>query len=73
MKAFQVGAAGFPIPTLAPDLQFARQLDYTPSMIWFPLALSAAVCWAVGAVLVKRGFSSVPPLWNNVINNALSL
>lgn len=42
-------------------------------MIWFPLALSAAVCWAVGAVLVKRGFSAVPPLWNNIINNALAL
>jgi len=42
-------------------------------MIWFPLALSAAVCWAVGAVLVKRGFTAVPPLWNNIINNALAL
>ena len=42
-------------------------------MIWFPLALSAAVCWAVGAVLVKRGFAAVPPLWNNIINNALAL
>ena len=42
-------------------------------MIWFPLALSAAVCWAVGAVLVKRGFAAVPPLWNNIINNILAL
>jgi uncharacterized membrane protein len=42
-------------------------------MIWFPLALSAALCWAVGAVLVKRGFAAVPPLWNNIINNALAL
>jgi len=29
------------------------QTVYTLPMIWFPLALSAAVCWAVGAVLVK--------------------
>jgi transporter family protein len=42
-------------------------------MIWFPLALSAALCWAVGAVLVKRGFANVPPLWNNIINNLLAL
>jgi transporter family protein len=42
-------------------------------MIWFPLALSAAGCWAVGAVLVKRGFSAVAPLWNNIINNALAI
>ncbi|UCF98677.1 MAG: DMT family transporter [Spirochaetaceae bacterium] len=42
-------------------------------MIWFPLALSAALCWAVGAVLVKQGFSSVPPLWNNIINNLLAV
>ena len=42
-------------------------------MIWFPLALSAAFCWAVGAVLVKRGFTAVPPLWNNIINNALAV
>jgi len=27
----------------------------------------------VGAVLVKRGFTAVPPLWNNIINNALAL
>ena len=42
-------------------------------MIWFPLALSAAVFWAVGAVLVKRGFTAVAPLWNNIINNILAL
>jgi drug/metabolite transporter (DMT)-like permease len=42
-------------------------------MVWFPLALSAAVCWAVGAVLVKHGFTTVPPLWNNIINNALGV
>jgi uncharacterized membrane protein len=42
-------------------------------MIWFPLALSAAVCWSVGAVLVKRGFTSVAPLWNNIINNILAV
>jgi uncharacterized membrane protein len=42
-------------------------------MIWFPLALCAALCWAVGAVLVKRGFAAVPPLWNNIVNNALAV
>ncbi|MBA7578154.1 hypothetical protein ES708_20010 [subsurface metagenome] len=42
-------------------------------MIWFPLALSAALCWAVGAVLVKQGFTNVPPLWNNIVNNVLAL
>jgi uncharacterized membrane protein len=42
-------------------------------MIWFPLALSAALCWAVGAVLVKHGFATIPPLWNNIINNALAV
>ena len=42
-------------------------------MIWFPLALSAALCWAVGAVLVKQGFTTVPPLWNNIVNNVLAL
>jgi transporter family protein len=42
-------------------------------MIWFPLALSAALCWAVGGVLVKRGFAAVPPLWNNIANNALAI
>jgi len=35
------------------------QTVYTLPMIWFPLALSAAVCWAVGAVLVKRGISGI--------------
>ena len=42
-------------------------------MIWFPLALSAALCWAVGAVLVKQGFTTVAPLWNNIVNNILAL
>ena len=42
-------------------------------MIWFPLALTAALCWAVGAVLVKRGFSAASPLWNNIFNNSLGL
>ena len=46
---------------------------YTPCMVWFPLALSAAVCWAFGAVLVKHGFTTIPPLWNNIINNALAV
>jgi drug/metabolite transporter (DMT)-like permease len=42
-------------------------------MLWFPLALGAALCWSTGAVLVKKGFASVSPLWNNIINNLLSL
>ena len=42
-------------------------------MLWFPLAMSAALCWAVGAVLVKRGYAAVPPLWNNIVNNALAV
>ncbi len=42
-------------------------------MIWFVLALAAAICWAVGAVLVKKGFESIPPLWNNIANNVLAL
>jgi drug/metabolite transporter (DMT)-like permease len=42
-------------------------------MAWFPLALGAALFWAGGAVLVKRGFAAVPPLWNNIINTFLAL
>ena len=42
-------------------------------MLWFPLALGAALCWSTGAILVKKGFASVNPLWNNIINNLLSI
>lgn len=42
-------------------------------MIWFPLALGAALLWAVGGILVKKGFAGVTPLWNNILNNLLSL
>jgi uncharacterized membrane protein len=42
-------------------------------MIWFVLSLSAAFFWAGGAILVKKGFENIPPLWNNIINNFLAL
>jgi uncharacterized membrane protein len=42
-------------------------------MIWFVLSLSAALFWAGGAILVKKGFENIPPLWNNIINNFLAL
>jgi uncharacterized membrane protein len=42
-------------------------------MVWFPLALGAALLWAVGGILVKKGFAAVSPLWNNIINNLLGL
>jgi len=37
------------------------------------MALGSAVCWAVGQILVKKGFAHIPPLWNNVVNNLLAL
>ena len=42
-------------------------------MVWFPLALGAALLWAVGGILVKKGYSGVTPLWYNIINNLLAL
>ena len=42
-------------------------------MVWFPLALSAALLWAVGGILVKKGFAGVTPLWNNILNNLLAV
>jgi len=42
-------------------------------MTWFSLALGAALLWAGGAILVKKGFETIPPLWNNIINNFLAL
>jgi len=42
-------------------------------MVWFPLALGAALLWAVGGILGKKGFATVSPLWNNIVNNLLSL
>ena len=42
-------------------------------MTWFPLALGAALLWSAGGVLVKKGFTAVSPLWNNILNNLLSL
>ncbi len=42
-------------------------------MLWFPLAIGAAVFWSVGQILIKRGFETIPPLWNNILNDLLSL
>ncbi len=42
-------------------------------MNWFFFSIIAALCWAVGSVLVKKGFENIPPLWNNVINNFLTI
>ncbi len=42
-------------------------------MLWFALALGAALLWSAGAVLVKKGFAAVSPLWNNILNNLLGL
>jgi drug/metabolite transporter (DMT)-like permease len=42
-------------------------------MLWFPLAFGAAIFWAFGHVLLKRGFDHVPPLWNNILDKAASL
>jgi uncharacterized membrane protein len=42
-------------------------------MTWFVLTLSASLLWAVGQVLVKKGFEHIPPLWNNIFGNFLML
>ncbi len=42
-------------------------------MVWFPLVLGAALLWAVGGILVKKGYSGVTPLWYNILNNLLAL
>jgi uncharacterized membrane protein len=42
-------------------------------MTWFALSLGAALCFAVGQILVKKGFEHIPPLWNNIVNNLLAL
>jgi drug/metabolite transporter (DMT)-like permease len=42
-------------------------------MLWFPLALGAAIFWAFGHVLLKRGFDHIPPLWNNILDKIASL
>jgi uncharacterized membrane protein len=46
---------------------------YNLSMLWFLLTLSAAFCWAVGQIFLKKGFEHICPLWNNIFNNILSL
>lgn len=40
-------------------------------MTWFVLSLLAAVFWAVGQVLVKKGFETIPPLYNNIFSNTV--
>ncbi len=42
-------------------------------MTWLIFALAAAVSWAVGQVLIKRGLENVPPLWNNILYNFFGL
>jgi len=42
-------------------------------MTWFFLTLGAALCWGIAQVLIKKGFDHLSPLWNNIINNALTL
>lgn len=42
-------------------------------MVWFALAIGAALLWSAGGVLVKKGFQKVTPLWNNILGNLLSL
>ena len=42
-------------------------------MLWFPLAFGAAIFWAFGHVLLKRGFDHIPPLWNNILDKIASL
>ena len=42
-------------------------------MNWFFLSITAALCWAIGSVLVKKGFENISPLWNNVISNFLAI
>lgn len=41
--------------------------------MWFLFALMAAVSWGVGQVFVKRGFSHVSPLLNNVLSTVFAL
>ncbi len=42
-------------------------------MIWFPLSIGAAIFWSFSQILLKKGLENIPPLWNNLINNFLSL
>jgi drug/metabolite transporter (DMT)-like permease len=42
-------------------------------MLWFSLAFGAAIFWAFGHILLKRGFDHVPPLWNNILDKVASL
>jgi transporter family protein len=42
-------------------------------MTWFFLSLSAAFSWAIGQIFVKKGFTHIRPLWNNIFNNILSI
>lgn len=42
-------------------------------MTWLPLALLAALSWAIGNVLAKKGLENVSPLWNNLLFNFFGL
>lgn len=42
-------------------------------MVWFGFAFCAAVFWALGQILIKKGFSHLSPLWSNIVSNVLSL
>jgi transporter family protein len=42
-------------------------------MTWFLFSILAAVFWAVGQVLVKKGFEAIPPLYNNIFSNTVIL
>lgn len=41
--------------------------------VWLLYALIAAVIWAVGQILAKKGFSNISPLWNNIFFNLCAL
>lgn len=51
----------------------AGDFNTLSAVLWFVLALGAALCWSAGAILVKKGFATVNPLWNNLINGLLAL
>jgi drug/metabolite transporter (DMT)-like permease len=42
-------------------------------MTWFFFTFAAALCWGFAQDLIKKGFDHLPPLWNNIFNNGLSL
>ncbi|MCL4375125.1 DMT family transporter [Patescibacteria group bacterium] len=40
---------------------------------WLVLTLSAVVLWSAAQILVKKGFSHISPLWNNIFSNFFKL